>query len=111
MRFPSNRTRERKEHNEPLKMKNPTIKEIENSDHYTYLVVDESVSILGPLNKQRVMKEYKTRLQQIWSSELNRRHKTIAHNTFAVLTITPTIGVLDWTKKEAKDLNVMTRKS
>ena len=94
----------RKEHNEPLKMKGLTIRKIENGDHYTYLGVDESVGILGPLNKQRVAKEYKTRLQKIWSSELNGRNKTIAHNTFAVPIITP------MTKKEVKDLDVMTRK-
>ena len=100
----------RKEHNEPLEMKGLTVMEIENGDHYTYLGVDESVGILGPLNKQRVTKEYKTRLQKIWSSELNGRNKTIAHNTFAVPIITPTVGMLDWTKKEVKDLDVMTRK-
>ena len=71
----------RKDHNEPLKMKGLIIKETENGDHYTYLGVDESVGILGPLNKQRVTKEYKTRLQKIWSSEINGRNKTIAHNT------------------------------
>ena len=100
----------RKEQNKPLKIKGLTIKEIENGDHYTYLGVDGSVGILGPLNKQRVTKEYKTRLQKIWSSELNGRNKTIAHNTFAVPVITPTAGILDWTKKEVKDLDVMTRK-
>ena len=100
----------RKEHNEPLKMKGLTIKEIENGDHYTYLGVDESVDILGPLNKQRVTKEYKTRLQKIWSSEFNGRNKTIAHNTFSVPIITPTVGILDQTKKEVTDLNVMIRK-
>ena len=100
----------RKEHNEPLKMKGLTIKEIENGDHYTYLGVDLSVGILGPLNKQRVTKEYKTRLQKIWSSELNGRNKTIAHNTFAVPIITSSVGILDWTNKEVKDLDVMARK-
>ena len=43
-------------------------------------------------------------------SKLNGRNKTIAHNTFAVPVITPTVGILDWTKKEVKDLDVMTRK-
>ena len=100
----------RKEHNETLKMKGLTIKEIEKGNHYTYLGVDESVGILGPLSKQRVTKEYKTRLQKIWSSELNGKNKTIAHNTFTVPIITPTVGILDWTKKEVKYLDVMTRK-
>ena len=87
-----------------------TVKEIENGDHYAYLGMDESIGILGPLNKGRVKKEYKTRLNIIWQSELNDRNKTIAHNTFAIPIITPTVGILDWTKKEIKDLDIMTRK-
>ena len=89
MRLPSNRTREKKGTQRTLKIKGLTIKEIENGDHYTYLGVDESVGIVGPLNNQRVTKEYKTRLQKIWSSELNGRNKAIAHNTFPVPVITP----------------------
>ena len=42
-----------------------TVKEIENGDHYTYLGMDESIGILAPLNKDRVKKEYKTRLNKI----------------------------------------------
>ena len=75
-----------------------TVKEIENGDHCTYLGIDESVGIIiiiGLLNKQRVTKEYQTRLHKIWSSELNERNKSIAHNTFAVPILTPTIGILD----------------
>ena len=98
------------EYNQPLKMNGLTVKEIENGDHYTYLGMDESIGILGPLNKDRVKKEYKTRLNKIWQSELNGRNKTIAHNTFAIPIITPTVGILDWTKKEIKDLDIMTRK-
>ena len=79
-----------------------TVKEVEDSDHYTYLGIDESGGILGPLNRQRVTKEYKTRLHKIWSSELSGRNKSIAHNTFAVPILTPTIGILDWTKQEIK---------
>ena len=41
---------------------------------------------------------------------LNGRNKTIAHNTFAIPIITPTVGILDWTKKEIKDIDIMTRK-
>ena len=44
------------------------------------------------------------------SSELSGRSKAIAHNTFAVPILTPTIGILNWTKQEVKELDVMTRK-
>ena len=64
------------EYNQPPKMNGLTVKEIENGDHYTYLGMDESIGILGPLNKDRVKKEYKTRLNKIWQSELNGRSKS-----------------------------------
>ena len=72
--------------------------------------IDESIGIEGPLNKQRVIKEYKTRVKKIWGSELNGYNKAIARNAFAVPVVTPTIGILKWTKKEINDLDIATRK-
>ena len=66
--------------------------------------------INGPLNKERVTKEYKARVKKIWNSELNGNNKVIAHNSFAVPVLTPTIGILNWTKKKLSDLDIMTRK-
>ena len=43
-----------------------------------------------------VSKEYLFRVKKIWSSELSNFNKTIVHNAFATLVITPTIGILDW---------------
>ena len=63
-----------------------------------------------PLNKQRIIKEYKRRVNKIWKSELNAINKSIAHNSFAVPIITPTIGILNWTKQEIKNLDIATRK-
>ena len=71
---------------------------------------DESVGIIGPLNKERVIKEYKLRVEKIWNSELNGLNKSIAHNAFDVPVITPTIGILNWTKTEISDLDITTRK-
>ena len=72
--------------------------------------IDESVGFDGPLNKERVIKEYKKRENRIWRSELNAVNKSIVHNSFAVPLITPTIGVLNWTKEEIRRLDVTTRK-
>ena len=33
-----------------------------------------------------------------------------AHNAFAVALVTPTIGILKWTKKEINDFDVITRR-
>ena len=82
---------------QPLEVNSLIIQEIEEGDQYKYSGMDESVGIIGPLNKQRVVKEYKTRVK-IWNSELNATNKAIAHNAFAVPIITPTIGILNGTK-------------
>ena len=102
--------RKRSEIRNPGKVSNLTITEIEEGDHYKYLGIDESVGYDGPLNKQKVIKEYKRRVNKIWKSELNAINKSIAHNSFAVPIITPTIGILDWTKQEIKNLDVTKRK-
>ena len=55
-------------------------------------------------------REYKSRVREIWNSELNGLNKSRAHNASAVPVIAPTITILDRTKKEIGDLGVMTRK-
>ena len=62
------------------------------------------------MNKERVTKEYKRGVRKVWNSELNGSNKVIAYNTFVVVIFLPTIGILDWNKKEIKDLDVATRK-
>ena len=41
------------------------IQENQAGDNYRYLGIDESGGIDGPLNKQRVIKEYKSRVKKI----------------------------------------------
>ena len=72
--------------------------------------MDESIGYDGPLNKNRVTSQYKKRVRKIWSSELNNINEVQAHNTFPVPVLTPRIGALPWTKKEIKDLDILTRK-
>ena len=64
----------------------------------------------GPLNKERITKEYLKRIKKIWSSELNSLNKVIAHNTFAVPVLAPTFSILDWTRSELSEIDVRTRK-
>ena len=88
-----------------------TIQELKEGEQYKlYLGQDESVAYHGPLNKEWVLKEYKKRVRKIWSSELYGNNKATAHNTLAVPLITPTIGILQWTKKEICDIDIATRK-
>ena len=51
-------------------MSNLFIKLIKDSDTYKYLGIDESISYAGAVNKERVTKEYYTRVKKIWKSEL-----------------------------------------
>ena len=95
---------------EPLEMNNLTIKSVKEGDTYKYLGIDENISYHGPINKERVSKEYFTRTRKIWSSELSAYNKVIAHNAFAVPVLIPTIGVLDWTIGEIKDIDIKTGK-
>ena len=95
---------------EPLVMNNLTIKPVKEGDTYKYLGIDENISYHGPINKERVSKEYFTRTRKIWSSELSAYNKVIAHNAFAVPVLIPTIGVLDWTIGEIKEIDIKTRK-
>ena len=95
---------------ETLVMNNLTIKSVKEGDTYKYLGIDENISYHGPINKERVSKEYFTRTRKIWSSELSAYNKVIVHNAFAVPILIPTIGVLDWTIGEIKGIDVKTRK-
>ena len=89
----------REAQNEDLEVNGLQIQEIQEGDCYKYLGIDESIGIDGPLNKQRLIKEYKTRVKKIRRSELKGYNKVIAHNAFAVPIVTPTISILKWTKK------------
>ena len=86
------------------------IKPIQEGESYRYLGQDENVAYEGKINKERVTNEYISRVKKIWSSELSAYNKTIAHNSFATPVITPTIGILDWTIQEIKDIDIKTRK-
>ena len=95
---------------EPLVMNYLTIKPVKEGDTYKYLGIDENISYHGPINKERVSKEYFARTRKIWPSELSAYNKVIAHNAFAVTVLIPAIGVLDWTTAEIRDIDIKTRK-
>ena len=67
-------------------------------------------SYVGTVNKERVCKEYFTRVRKIWKSELSAFSKTIAHNMFAVPVLKPTYGILDWAIQEIRNIDIKIRK-
>ena len=94
----------------PIEINGLTIKPIQEGESCWYLGQDENIAYKGTINKERVSKEYISWVKKIWSSELSAFNKTIAHNAFATPVITPTIGILDWTIQEIKDIDIRTRK-
>ena len=96
---------------ENITVNNIAIKELKQDDIYKYLGQDEAVTYNGPLNKERVSTEYLRRVRKVWNSQLNAPNKTTAQNVFAVPVLTPTIGILDWSKEEVQQLDIKTRKT
>ena len=74
---------------------NVKIKAMKEGESYEYLGQDENVSYVGPVNTERVIKEYKKRLRKIWKSGLVSWNKYITHNTFAVPLLIPTFNLLN----------------
>ena len=91
-------------------MNNHFIKPIKDGNTYKYLGIDENISYVGTVNKERVTKENYTRVKKIWKSEISSFNKAIAHNTFAIPVLTTTVGVIDWKIKEIKEIDIRTRK-
>ena len=94
----------------PIEINGLMIKLIQEWESYRYLGQDENGAYERTINKERVSKEYLSRVKKIWSSELSAFNKTIAHNAFATPVITPKTGILDWTIQEIKDIDTRTRK-
>ena len=110
MCIPTSRKWKLIENTEDLKINNLNIKPIKDSDIYKYLGIDENISYVGTVNKERVMTEYLTRAKKIWQSELSSFNKVIANNTFAIPVLTNTVGIIDWTIEEIKEIDIRTRK-
>ena len=87
------------------------IRELDVGETYTYQGVDESIGMNRELNKDKVRREYLRRTGKIWKSDLSARNKVTAHKCFAVAMVRPTIGILDWSKQEIRDLDTETRKT
>ena len=89
---------------------NIELNQLENGDCYKYLGQDEDIGFNDNLNKERVTKEYFQRVRKIWSSVLYASSKVTSHNIFAIPVITPTYGIINWTKEELYNIDIKTRK-
>ena len=71
---------------------------------------DKGIRFNDTLNKERVTKEYFQRVRNIWSSELYANNKVTSHNIFATQVITPTFGIINWTKEELYNIDIKIQK-
>ena len=92
-----------------LKMNDIVMQPIEEGDTYKYLGQDENINFDGPISKERVTKDYFTRVRKIWTSELSAYNKVLAHNSFALPVLVSTFGILGWSIQDIKDLDIKTR--
>ena len=51
----------------PLNINHLTIQPVADGDSYKYLGIDENITYNGPINKEKVSKEYLNRVREIWS--------------------------------------------
>ena len=86
------------------------ISELKSDNPYKYLGVDEDVRYRSEITKQAVRAEYLSRVRKIWRSELYANNKVHAHNTYALPVLVHTFAVVDWTKEDIQELDVLTRK-
>ena len=85
-----------------LVMNGVKIQQVGEVECFKYLGQGENISYVGTVNKERVSKEYFTRVRKIW--------KSIAHNLFAAPALKSTYGILDWTIQEIRNIDIKTRK-
>ena len=95
---------------QPLEMNDIVIQPIEEENTYKYLGQDENINFDGPIYKERVTKEYFTRVRKILTSELSAYNKIIANNSFALPVLVPIFGILDWCIQDIENLDINTRK-
>ena len=93
-----------------LEMNGVKIQQVDEGECYKYLGQDENISYAGTVNKERVSKEYFTRVRKTWKPKFLTFNNTIAHNMFAVPVLKPTTyGILDWTIQKIRNTVIKTR--
>ena len=86
------------------------IKCLSDKDTYRYLGIEQLFATDDKKVKDSVIAEYKKRLHKIWKSQLNSRHKVDATNTLAISLLRYRFVTVKWTRRELRDLDVLTWK-
>ena len=86
-----------------------TIKELDNSETYKYLGIDEKNTICTTEMKAKVKNEYFSRIKKIIKTKLNSKNMITAINSFAIPAIVYGFTILDWSITELEEIDRNTR--
>ena len=86
------------------------IRNLEIEDNYKYLGLYESDQLCTKEIKTKAKTEYKKRLRWILKSKLHGQNQITAINTYALPVLTYPAGIIQYTIKDLKELDTMTRK-
>jgi hypothetical protein len=89
---------------------NREIQELEEGKTYKFLGTEESDGIQHQQMKERLKKEYSSRLRMILKPELNAKNKITAIGTLAIPVLRYNFGIINWRLEEIKNIDRKTRK-
>ena len=81
-----------------------------NTSPYVYLGIEQVIRPTAAAMFERLRKEYKKRLNKIWGSELNGKHKIRATNVWAVSLFRYYFSNLRFTVRQCAELDKLTRR-
>ena len=86
------------------------IRELDQEGVYKYLWISEGDGIQHAAMKEKVSKEYYSRVRLVLKSELNAANRFEAINTLAAPVVTYSFNILNWKMSKIKRLDTKTRK-
>ena len=84
--------------------------ELEEEGFYRYLGVAQRFGADLGKTRQGVEKEYVTRIREIWGSRIDERGKIKAQNMWGTEVLRHSLGTVDWTQSNVKELDRATRR-
>ena len=95
---------------EGINLPNNKIRGLNLEESYNYLGILQADDIKHVQVKKKVASEYTKRVRKVLKSNFNGGNSIRAINSWAVLVIRYTAGIVDWTLAELEDLDRKTRK-
>ena len=86
------------------------IKELDPRKAYKYLGIEESFDIQHKNEKEKLKKEYLSRLRLVLGTELSAKNKIQAIGSLAVPVLSYSFGIVNWHQEELQKLDRKTRK-